>query len=116
MAKHPTFLDLASPIALDTPVEASRLTRGTPKTGVLVGTENSTKKFHTGQWRAESGAWRVSYDEEELCVILAGSGQLIAEDGRRFPFKAGDAFVIPAGFSGIWDNAEEVRKIYAIVE
>lgn len=49
-------------------------------------------------------------------MILAGSGQLIAEDGRRFPFKAGDAFVIPAGFSGVWDNAEEVRKIYAIVE
>lgn len=48
MAKHPTFLDLASPIALDTPVEASRLTRGTPKTGVLVGTENSTKNSIQG--------------------------------------------------------------------
>lgn len=116
MTAQPIFLDLKASIALDTPVDATRLERGTPMTGVLVATENTTKKFHTGQWRAEAGAWRVSYDEEELCVILSGSGLLISDDGSRFPFKAGDAFVIPAGFSGLWDNAEEVRKIYAIVE
>lgn len=116
MTTHPVFLDLKAPIALDTPIDAQRLTRGSPQTGVLVTTENTTKKFHTGQWRADAGAWRVSYDEEELCVILSGSGLLISDDGTRFAFKAGDAFVIPAGFSGIWDNAEEVRKIYAIVE
>lgn len=116
MPAHPVFLDLDAPIALETPVDASRLERGTPHTGVLIARENSTKKFHTGQWRAETGAWRVSYDEEELCVILSGSGVLISDDGSRFPFKAGDVFVIPAGFSGLWDNAEEVRKIYAIVE
>lgn len=116
MPLYPRFMDLTESIALDTPIAKDRLTRGQPKSGIVSTSENNDKKFFCGQWAAEAGAWRVSYTEEELCVILSGSGKLIAEDGTIFTFKAGDAFVIPSGFKGLWDNAERVRKIYAIVE
>ena len=116
MPAYPRFMDLKEPVSLDTPIAADRLTRGQPKSGTISTSENNDKKFYCGQWAADVGAWRVSYTEEELCVILSGSGKLIAEDGTIFPFKAGDAFVIPSGFKGEWDNAEPVRKIYAIVE
>ena len=116
MTRAPLFLSLDETIARDTPIDPSKIIRGTPKTGVAPASENSDKKFYTGQWSSDAGAWRVNYTEEELCVILSGSGALIAEDGTRYPFKAGDAFVIPEGFSGIWENETEIRKIYAIVE
>ena len=116
MSRHPRFMSLDQPIGLDTAIAADRLISGAPKAGSLPLSENSDKKFYCGQWAAETGSWRVSYTEEELCVILSGAGKLIAEDGVEFAFKAGDAFVIPSGFTGIWSNAEPVRKIYAIVE
>ena len=37
-------------------------------------------------------------------------------DGEAQEFKAGDAFVIPAGFAGTWETIEPVRKWYAIFE
>ena len=31
-------------------------------------------------------------------------------------FEKGDAFVVPAGFDGTWENLEPARKYYAIFE
>jgi uncharacterized cupin superfamily protein len=47
---------------------------------------------------------------------LSGSGKLRGDDGSILEFEAGQSFVIPRGFQGIWETTEPVRKIYAIVE
>ena len=116
MPPYPRFMTLNAPITLDHPIAPERLIRGAPISGALSSFENNDKDFYCGQWAANEGAWRVAYTEDELCVILSGSGKLVADDGTIFPFTAGDAFVIPSGFQGVWDNSEPVRKIYAIVE
>lgn len=116
MTAKPIFLNYATSIALQTPIAQDRLEKGQPLSGMLSAYENTEKSFFVGQWSAQAGRWRVSYSEDELCVILEGSGALIGEDGTRYPFKKGDAFVIPAGFIGQWQNDETIRKIYAIVE
>ena len=36
--------------------------------------------------------------------------------GQVFEYTAGDAFVIPAGFEGIWESLTPVTKIYAVFE
>jgi uncharacterized protein len=36
--------------------------------------------------------------------------------GGRMSFGAGDAFLIPAGFTGTWEVVEDCSKIYAIFE
>jgi uncharacterized cupin superfamily protein len=36
--------------------------------------------------------------------------------GERHEFKTGDAFVVPAGFEGIWEVSEPCKKWYAIYE
>ena len=34
--------------------------------------------------------------------------------GKVEEYKAGDAFVIPAGFKGAWETVEAVKKFYVI--
>lgn len=58
----------------------------------------------------------MRYTENELCVITAGRIIITDEQGARYVFGAGDAFVIPAGFSGTWEVLEACTKIYALFE
>jgi uncharacterized cupin superfamily protein len=34
--------------------------------------------------------------------------------GTRHEFKAGDSFVVPAGFEGTWEVLEATSKLYTI--
>jgi uncharacterized cupin superfamily protein len=69
----------------------------------------------------ESGFWAdpaprtapIAYEEDELCVLLAGKVRITDEDGETQTYEAGDAFVIPCGFRGTWETVEPVRKFYA---
>ena len=62
------------------------------------------------------GKWRVRYTENELCVITAGRVVIEREAGERTTFGPGDAFVVPAGFTGTWEVLEDCSKVYAIFE
>ena len=73
-------------------------------------------RFFAGLWEAEPGCWRISYTENEFCQILAGRSILRCADGEEFVIRAGDNFVIPAGFEGEWEVVETTKKIYAIYE
>lgn len=104
-----------SPVArLDDPVDPARRVAGTPMRGARPAHDDEASGFWSGVWESEPGAWKVSYDENELCVILAGRLRLTGEDGASQEFAAGDAFVVPKGFRGTWETIEHVRKIYAI--
>ncbi len=116
MTTRPVALALDAPFAAIDPIAAHKLIRGTPKAGTLAAFTNDEQGFHVGQWTSEEGSWRVDYSEDELCVILEGSGRLIGDDGSELAFSKGSAFVIPRGFKGVWETVEPVRKIYAIAE
>ena len=36
--------------------------------------------------------------------------------GEKHEFRAGDAFVVPAGFEGTWEVVEPSKKWYAVFE
>ncbi|MGL4576060.1 MAG: cupin domain-containing protein [Burkholderiaceae bacterium] len=78
---------------------------------------DTTGQFNCGVWQGETGSWRVIYapHEEEFCVLLEGRVKLTAQDGSVSEFAAGDAFVVPGGFTGVWENIGRVRKHYAIM-
>lgn len=99
------------------PVAPERLLAGAPDPIAWNGYTDPTGQFFAGQWAAGPGRWRVVYEahEEEFCVLLEGRVELTDGAGDTRRFEAGDAFVVPGGFEGIWHNLTPVRKHYAIM-
>jgi uncharacterized protein len=95
---------------------ADRLLAGAPELQLRNFFTDATQQFFAGRWSATRGKWRVHYTENELCVMTAGMVVIESAAGERLSFRAGDAFVIPAGFTGTWEVVEDCSKIYAIFE
>jgi uncharacterized protein len=102
------------PLVLD----AARLAPGSPMPEQFVRNAftDSSGRFFGGMWRSSVGAWRVSYTENELCMLTAGRVRVSDDGGRSWTFGPGDCFVMPAGFQGLWEVLEPARKFYAIYE
>ncbi len=113
----PRIISLAEPLEPEVSSPApERLIAGAPEQRVSNYFADSTQQFFAGRWSSTRGTWRVRYTESELCVMTAGRVVLTGEDGAAFSFAAGDAFVVPAGFSGTWEVLEDCTKIYAMFE
>jgi uncharacterized cupin superfamily protein len=95
---------------------ADRVIAGKPVTRVSNYFTDSSQQFFAGRWSAGRGKWRVRYTENELCVMTAGRVVIESDSGERNTFVSGDAFVVPAGFSGTWEVLEACSKIYGIFE
>lgn len=98
------------------PVAAERLVAGSPLQAVANVYSDAGNAFHCGVWEGGVGAWRVAYTEHEFCHLLAGRIRLRGDDGSETMLAAGDSFVIPAGFEGVWEVLELARKLYAVYE
>lgn len=70
--------------------------------------------FKAGFWASKPGKAEVHYQKDELCVILEGKVRLTDAAGHVETYVAGDIFLIPSGFKGLWETLEPTRKIYAI--
>ena len=113
----PRIVPLSGSLAPELSSPASdRLIAGNPSQGVSNYFSDGTHQFFAGRWSSTRGTWRVRYTENELCVMTSGRVVITGEDGAALTFAAGDAFVIPAGFSGTWEVLEDCTKIYAIFE
>jgi uncharacterized cupin superfamily protein len=111
------IISLKVPVASEpSSVAADRLIDGNPVQRVANHFADATNQFFAGRWSSTPGSWRIRYTESELCVITHGKVAIASEDGQRTIFGPGDAFVIPAGFSGTWEVLESCTKIYAIFE
>jgi len=110
-------------ISLSAPLEAEvsspaadRIVAGAPRHSLANYFTDGSGQFFAGRWSSTPGTWRVRYTENELCVVTVGRILITGDDGATHAFAAGDAFVIPAGFSGTWEVLENCTKIYAIFE
>jgi hypothetical protein len=76
--------------------------------------EDASGVLSSGFWASQPGKVDVTYMEDEFCYILEGRVRLADAAGRVEEYKAGDAFVIPRGFKGVWETVEPVKKYYVI--
>ncbi|WP_200332031.1 cupin domain-containing protein [Leucobacter sp. L43] len=66
-----------------------------------------------GAWEGEPGWVRFdSWPYTEICFIQSGRVEVEDATGRKEAFGAGDAFLIPVGFAGIWRTLEPTQKIF----
>lgn len=87
------------------PQVASRVISIDPESGTEVGI-----------WTCTPGGWPIeSRQDTEMALILCGRAVITDEGGERRELGAGDAIVLPIGWSGRWDVLEDVRKLYAVV-
>jgi uncharacterized cupin superfamily protein len=93
-----------------------KILAGIPRTRVSNQYADRTQQFFCGLWTSTSGKWRIRYTEHELCLLIEGRVRIESSGGERNEFKAGDAFVVPAGFEGIWEVVEPCKKWYAVFE
>ena len=95
---------------------AARIISGTPNQTVNNLFASADGRFNSGIWDCEPGKWRVVFTESEFCHLLEGVIIVTGDDGSERTFRAGDAFVSPAGFTGTWDVTERAKKYYAFYE
>lgn len=112
------LIDFAGPLPYAQPYRpvADRILAGDPvQTSHNVFT-SADGRFHAGIWTCEPGKWRVVFTENEFCKLTQGVLVVTGDDGVERTFRAGDAFVSPSGFTGIWEVLEPATKVYAIYE
>jgi hypothetical protein len=93
-----------------------RVLSGAPAQTIWNVFADNAAQFFAGRWRSTPGRWRVSYSEMEFCYLLEGRIAITSVSGLEQNFGAGDAFVIPRGFTGVWDVKEPTTKLYVIFE
>jgi len=96
--------------------DAAKVLAGDPLQTVRNFYDDPTGQFSAGIWEGAVGTWRINYTEEEFCHLLSGTGVLADAAGASRRFEAGASFVIPAGFTGTWQNLSAARKLYVIYE
>lgn len=95
---------------------ADRVLSGTPEQEVRNVYVDSSGQFFAGTWSSSAGRWRVAYTEHEFCRLTRGSIRIESDAGEIRSYAAGDSFVVPAGFTGIWEVVEPAEKEYVIFE
>ena len=93
-----------------------KILAGIPRIRVSNQYVDATQQFFCGFWTSTSGKWRIRYTEHEFCVLIEGRVRIESSGGERVELRAGDGFVVPAGFEGIWEVVEPCKKWYAIFE
>ncbi|QQP90405.1 cupin domain-containing protein [Skermanella sp. TT6] len=96
--------------------DEERILAGSPDQVAWNHFTDATGQFSAGVWEGAPGVWRVNFTENEFCHLLSGVVVVRDEAGGERTFKAGDAFVMPAGFVGTWEVVERARKLYATFE
>lgn len=69
----------------------------------------------TGVWECTPGRWRRQIVEQEFCHFVAGRCTFTPDGGEPIEICAGDALMMPANTTGIWDIQETVRKTYVLI-
>ncbi len=89
---------------------------GNPLQTVRLQYTDPSGRFLVGEWSSEPGCWRVAYTEEEYCRMIEGTCVITDAAGHAVTVRAGDAFVVPRGFTGTWEVVEPARKSFVIYE
>ncbi len=78
---------------------------------------NAAGNVNAGVWQCSPCTERiVDYPYDQCCFVLEGSLTITDEQGHAETFNPGDSFIIPRGFSGLWQMTERYRNFFVTVE
>ncbi|MEJ5865580.1 cupin domain-containing protein [Pseudomonas farsensis] len=68
-----------------------------------------------GIWECTPGRWRRQIVQQEFCHFIKGRCTFTPDGGEPLVIEAGDALMLPANSTGIWDIEQTVRKTYVLI-
>ena len=88
------------------------------KPGTYLGEAFTFEEVHSGDTRIRIGVWEAGAGKSvikkfpftEYVLMISGRVVVTEEDGASREFSTGDTFVIPKGWSGVWDVKERMKK------
>ena len=117
------IFSLAPAIAEDEPriaiVDSTTPTKALmTKPGTYLGETFTFEEKHSGDVQVQVGVWEAGMGKlilddfpfTEYVLMISGIVIVTEKDGVSMTFKAGDTFVIPKGWSGVWDVRERMKK------
>jgi hypothetical protein len=96
--------------------KAEAVLAGDPLQAVHTHFASPCGQLAAGVWEGACGQWTVNFTESEYCEILEGVSVIRDAHGTSKTVRAGDRFLIPAGFKGTWEVVEPCKKIFVSVE
>ncbi|PXX50562.1 hypothetical protein DFR38_102219 [Aquitalea magnusonii] len=95
-----------------------RLLSGNPQRHTWTHYETADEVLSCGIWACEPGAWRIHFaaDKHEFFCVIEGLVRLHDEAGKVVDVKPGEAAVIPAGFIGVFEVVQAVRKYFVVCQ
>lgn len=83
--------------------------------GIYVGEtiihRNADSTAQVGVWEADVSKTRLTnYPFTEYVLMISGRLVIINDDGTEHEFTPGDTFVMPKGWTGVWDIRERMKK------
>jgi len=95
-----------------------RLVHGNPARLTWNHFSSASGEMSAGLWACEPGAWRIAFaaNKDEFFTVLEGRIRITDAEGSAKEIGPGGAAVIPAGFTGLFEVLEAVKKYYVVVE
>ena len=59
--------------------------------------------------------WHKHDGVDELFWVVSGSGSIEYEDGKKFPYQAGDTFYSPAGIAHKIENLGDAESVFFFI-
>ena len=87
---------------------------GTPSMKTYVQHTSADGSMISGYWEATPGTYHATYSEYEFVHIMEGKLTITPDGGAPVVLGPGDAFVVEAGFKGLWKIEQTIRKHFAI--
>ncbi len=94
----------------------STMIEGTSRVaGIRMSRETSSdRRAETGVWTCSPGIWRCGVSRDEFCHFVAGRSTYYHSSGDVIEIEPDTLACFPAGWNGVCEVHETVRKVYMI--
>jgi uncharacterized cupin superfamily protein len=106
--------DIATMEPVTTDLDGWVVVEGTPSMKTYVQHTSADGSMISGYWEATPGTYHATYTEYEFVHIMEGRLTITPDGGTPVVLGPGDAFVVEAGFKGLWKIDETIRKHFCI--
>lgn len=95
----------------------STMIEGESRTAAMVMSKENPetgRRAESGVWTCTPGIWRCGVSRDEFCHFIAGRATYYHESGEGIEIEPDTLACFPAGWNGVCDVHETVRKVYMI--